>query len=90
MLILLKEAFEKSPIRKELLFRMIDFQFFDLERNSEMRTMEELEVYAENTRSLLIYLNLHLINIKDQEAYVAASHIGTSRVIIYIFLKHKL
>lgn len=79
MLILLREAFEKSPIRKELLFRMIDFQFFDLDRNSEMRTMEELEVYAENTRSLLIYLNLHLINVKDQEAYVAASHIGKQK-----------
>ena len=76
MLILLKEAFEKSPIRKELLFRMVDFQFFDLEKNSEMRSMEELEIYAENTRSLLIYLNLHLINVKNQEAYVAASHIG--------------
>ncbi len=34
MLILLKEAIEKTPIRKELLFRMIDFQFFDMERNS--------------------------------------------------------
>ena len=38
--------------------------------------MEDLEIYAENTRSLLIYLTLNLMNINDRDAYVAASHIG--------------
>lgn len=38
--------------------------------------MKELEVYAENTRSLLLYLNLHLLNIDDSNALTAASHIG--------------
>ena len=38
--------------------------------------MGELEVYAENTRSLLLYLNLHLLGIDDQDALTAASHIG--------------
>ena len=38
--------------------------------------MKELEVYAENTRSLLLYLNLHLLNIDDPDALTAASHIG--------------
>ncbi len=38
--------------------------------------MEELEIYAENTRSLLLYLNLNLLNINSHEAFIAASHIG--------------
>lgn len=48
---------------------------FDLERG-DMQTMTELEVYAENTRSLLLYLNLHLLRIDDPDALTAASHIG--------------
>ena len=38
--------------------------------------MKELEVYAENTRSLLLYLNLHLLKIDNNDALSAASHIG--------------
>ena len=38
--------------------------------------MKELEVYAENTRSLLLYLNLHLLRIDDKNALSAASHLG--------------
>lgn len=38
--------------------------------------MRELEVYAENTRSLLLYLNLHLLRIDDANALTAASHLG--------------
>ena len=38
--------------------------------------MKELEVYAENTRSLLLYMNLHLLRIDDPNALAAASHIG--------------
>mmetsp|Transcript_3732 Transcript_3732/g.6363 ORF Transcript_3732/g.6363 Transcript_3732/m.6363 type:complete len:172 (-) Transcript_3732:30-545(-) len=41
-----------------------------------MQTMNELEVYAENTRSLLLYLNLHLLRIDDSQALLAASHVG--------------
>jgi hypothetical protein len=51
-------------------------KYFDLERNSEIRTIQDLEVYAENTRSLLIYLNLNLLQINDKEAFYTASHIG--------------
>ena len=42
----------------------------------DIRTMKELEVYAENTRSLLLYMNLHMLNIDDNNAIIAASHIG--------------
>lgn len=38
--------------------------------------MAELEIYAENTRSLLIYMNLHLLGIDNSDAIIAASHIG--------------
>ena len=38
--------------------------------------MQDLEVYAENTRSLILYLNLNLLKIDDKEAYYTASHIG--------------
>jgi phytoene/squalene synthetase len=38
--------------------------------------MTELEVYAENTRSLVLYMNLHLLKIDDPNALTAASHIG--------------
>lgn len=38
--------------------------------------MKELEIYAENTRSLLLYLNLHLLRIDDTNALTAASHLG--------------
>ena len=38
--------------------------------------MKELEVYAENTRSLMLYMNLHLLGIDDANANKAASHLG--------------
>ena len=41
-----------------------------------MQSMRELEVYAENTRSLLLYLNLHLLGVDEKDALSAASHIG--------------
>jgi len=55
--------------------RMVDYQLFDIERG-DMQSMTELEVYAENTRSLLLYMNLHLMNIDNKDALTAASHIG--------------
>jgi hypothetical protein len=76
MMIVLKEAIKNSGIRKETLFRLIDFQLFDIERSGELNTMEELEIFAENTNSLLLYLNLNLFGINEREAYVAASHLG--------------
>lgn len=47
-----------------------------MNKNSELKNIEELEIYAENTRSLLLYLNLNLLNVNDQNAYIAASHLG--------------
>jgi hypothetical protein len=49
--------------------------------------MTELEIYAENTRSLLLYLNLHLLKIDDSNAITAASHIGRCVGILDIIKK---
>lgn len=38
--------------------------------------MKELEVYAENTRSLLLYMNLHILRVDNNDALTAASHLG--------------
>ena len=38
--------------------------------------MKELEIYAENTRSLMLYMNLHLLNIDDERANLIASHLS--------------
>jgi phytoene/squalene synthetase len=76
ILILLKETLKTTPIRKDTLFRMIDFLFFDLERNGEIYSIEDLEIFAENTRSLLLYLTLNLFHVDNRDAFIAASHIG--------------
>ena len=73
--VVIKNAKETTQINFNLLQRMVDFQLFDIERG-DMQSMTELEVYAENTRSLLLYLNLHLLNIDNKDALTAASHIG--------------
>ena len=49
--------------------------------------MTELEVYAENTRSLLLYMNLHLLKIDDPNALAAASHIGRCLGIVDVIKK---
>ena len=49
----------------------------------------ELEVYGENTRSLLIYLNLQLLKIDDENAYKCASHIGRAVGIVDLIKKIK-
>lgn len=52
-----------------------------------MQTMRELEVYAENTRSLMLYMNLHLLGIDCKHANLAASHLGRALGICDILKK---
>lgn len=73
--VVLKASKERTHINFKLLQRLVNYQLYDIERG-DMQTMTELEVYAENTRSLLLYLNLHLLQIDDSNALTAASHIG--------------
>jgi phytoene/squalene synthetase len=71
----ISEAVKKTPLNAKLLGRMINYQLFDIDRG-DIQTMQELEVYAENTRSLLLYMNLHLLRIDNKDALSAASHLG--------------
>lgn len=75
MTVVLKDAIANTSLNANLLTRIADFQLFDIDRG-DIQTMPELEVYAENTRSLLLYMNLHLLKIDDANALTAASHIG--------------
>ena len=61
---MLKEVQKNTHVNFKLLHRIVDFQLFDIDRGT-INTMQELEVYAENTRSLMLYLNLHLLRIDD-------------------------
>ena len=66
----------------------MSYQLFDSER-SEIHSMKELDILGENTRSLLLYMNLHLLGIDCKEANLAASHIGRCYGIIDVLRKMK-
>lgn len=85
--ILIKEFSSHDYIKVETLYRMLDFQLFDLERNGRLETIEDLEIYAENTRSLLIYLNLNVLGINDEKSFICASHIGRGIGIVDVLKK---
>ncbi|XP_032714558.1 NADH dehydrogenase (ubiquinone) complex I, assembly factor 6 isoform X2 [Lontra canadensis] len=46
------------------------------------RNIQELENYAENTQSALLYLTLEILGVKDLHADHAASHIGKAQGIV--------
>lgn len=73
--VVLQHAKLHSSMNFNLHQRLVDFQLYDIERG-DMQSITELEIYGENTRSLMIYLNLHLLKIDDSNALTAASHIG--------------
>ena len=72
---MLQEVKQNTKVNFKLLHRLVDYQLFDIDRG-DMQTMQELEIYAENTRSLMLYMNLHLLSIDDQQANLIASHLG--------------
>ena len=54
-----------------------------------MTSMKELDILGEHTRSLLMYMGLHLLGIDNKEANLAASHIGRCYGMIDVFKKLK-
>ncbi|XP_025055212.1 NADH dehydrogenase (ubiquinone) complex I, assembly factor 6 isoform X1 [Alligator sinensis] len=46
------------------------------------RNIQELETYAENTQSALLYLTLEMLGVRDIHADHAASHIGKAQGIV--------
>jgi NADH dehydrogenase [ubiquinone] 1 alpha subcomplex assembly factor 6 len=82
----LKALKKNTNVNFDLLHRLTSFQLFDLER-MEMKNMNDLTIYAENTRSLTFYAYLHILGIDDSNAYSAASYVGRWYGIIDVLRK---
>ncbi|CAI9624030.1 unnamed protein product [Staurois parvus] len=77
----LAKAVQRHKLTKRWLTRIID----DREKNLDdraYRNIKELETYAENTQSSLLYLTLETLDIKDVHADHAASHVGKAQGIV--------
>lgn len=72
---MLGEVKRSTKVNFKLLHRLVDYQLFDIDRGS-LNSMKELEIYGENTRSLMLYMNLHLLGIDNSQANLVASHLG--------------
>ncbi|XP_077023366.1 NADH dehydrogenase (ubiquinone) complex I, assembly factor 6 isoform X2 [Tamandua tetradactyla] len=75
------KAVKRHNLTKRWLMKIID----ERERNLDdkaYRNIQELETYAENTQSSLLYLTLEILGIKDLHADHAASHIGKAQGIV--------
>lgn len=73
--VMLKKVKQETHVNFNLLHRMVDFQLYDIDRG-DIQSIKELEVYAENTRSMMLYMNLHLLGIDCPASTSAASHLG--------------
>ncbi|KAJ8041694.1 NADH dehydrogenase (ubiquinone) complex I, assembly factor 6 [Holothuria leucospilota] len=72
------EAVQKYNLSKRWLQRVIEERDRTLE-DRPFVSLEEVESYAENTASSLLYLTLEILGVKDVHADHAASHIGKSQ-----------
>uniref|UniRef100_A0A6I8S208 NADH dehydrogenase (ubiquinone) complex I, assembly factor 6 n=1 Tax=Xenopus tropicalis TaxID=8364 RepID=A0A6I8S208_XENTR len=77
----LSQAVQRHRLTKRWFMRMIDAREQNLDDRT-YRNIQELETYAENTQSSLLYLILETLGIKDVQADHAASHIGKAQGII--------
>ncbi|XP_061771428.1 NADH dehydrogenase (ubiquinone) complex I, assembly factor 6 isoform X1 [Nerophis ophidion] len=71
----------KHRLTKRWLSRIITERENDLDDRA-YRNLQELESYAENTQSSLLYLLLESLGVKDVHADHAASHIGKAHGIV--------
>ncbi|XP_017336469.1 NADH dehydrogenase (ubiquinone) complex I, assembly factor 6 isoform X1 [Ictalurus punctatus] len=74
-------AVRKHKLTRRWLLRIIAERENDLEDRA-YRNLQELEAYAENTQSSLLYLLLETLGVKDVHADHAASHIGKAQGIV--------
>ncbi|KAJ6663939.1 hypothetical protein lerEdw1_008893, partial [Lerista edwardsae] len=75
------KAIKRQRLTKRWLMKIID----EREKNLDDRAysnINELEAYAENTQSALLYLTLETLGVKDIHADHAASHIGKAQGIV--------
>uniref|UniRef100_A0A8D2BA25 NADH dehydrogenase (ubiquinone) complex I, assembly factor 6 n=1 Tax=Sciurus vulgaris TaxID=55149 RepID=A0A8D2BA25_SCIVU len=74
-------AVRRHNLTKRWLMKIIDEREKNLD-DKAYRNIQELENYAENTQSSLLYLTLEILGIKDVHADHAASHIGKAQGIV--------
>ncbi|XP_060778312.1 NADH dehydrogenase (ubiquinone) complex I, assembly factor 6 isoform X2 [Neoarius graeffei] len=74
-------AVRKHTLTRRWLLRIIAEREKDLEDRA-YRNLQDLEAYAENTQSSLLYLLLETLGVKDVHADHAASHIGKAQGIV--------
>ncbi|PNJ44385.1 NADH dehydrogenase (ubiquinone) complex I, assembly factor 6 isoform X2 [Pongo pygmaeus] len=75
------KAVKRHNLTKRWLMKIIDEREKNLD-DKAYRNIKELENYAENTQSSLLYLTLEILGIKDLHADHAASHIGKAQGIV--------
>ncbi|XP_032761900.1 NADH dehydrogenase (ubiquinone) complex I, assembly factor 6 [Rattus rattus] len=75
------KAVKRHNLTKRWLLRIIDEREKNLD-DKAYRSIRELENYAENTQSSLLYLTLEVLGVKDVHADHAASHIGKAQGIV--------
>ncbi|XP_049336556.1 NADH dehydrogenase (ubiquinone) complex I, assembly factor 6 isoform X1 [Astyanax mexicanus] len=74
-------AVRKHTLTRRWLLRIIAEREKDMEDRA-YRNLQELESYAENTQSSLLYLQLETLGVKNVHADHAASHIGKAHGIV--------
>ncbi|XP_060241970.1 NADH dehydrogenase (ubiquinone) complex I, assembly factor 6 isoform X6 [Meriones unguiculatus] len=75
------KAVKRYNLTKRWLMRIIDEREKNLD-DKAYRSIQELENYAENTQSSLLYLTLEVLGVRDLHADHAASHIGKAQGIV--------
>ncbi|XP_072855243.2 NADH dehydrogenase (ubiquinone) complex I, assembly factor 6 isoform X1 [Pogona vitticeps] len=75
------KAIRRQKLTKMWLMKIIDEREKNLD-DRPYRDISELEKYAENTQSALLYLTLEMLGVKDIHADHAASHIGKAQGIV--------
>nr|XP_037856198.1 NADH dehydrogenase (ubiquinone) complex I, assembly factor 6 isoform X6 [Chlorocebus sabaeus] len=75
------KAVKRHNLTKRWLMKIVDEREKNLD-DKAYRNIKELENYAENTQSSLLYLTLEILGIKDIHADHAASHIGKAQGIV--------
>ncbi|XP_042529143.1 NADH dehydrogenase (ubiquinone) complex I, assembly factor 6 isoform X2 [Dipodomys spectabilis] len=77
------KAVKRHNLTKRWLMKIIDEREKNLD-DKAYRNIQELENYAENTQSSLLYLTLEILGIKNLHADHAASHIGKAQGIVTV------
>ncbi|XP_054241426.1 NADH dehydrogenase (ubiquinone) complex I, assembly factor 6 [Indicator indicator] len=75
------KAVKRHKLTKMWFMKIIDEREKNLDDRA-YRNIQELEAYAENTQSALLYLTLEMLGVRDVHADHAASHIGKAQGIV--------